>query len=265
MDQTDTHARVIVLASQGLGAEELAARCAGPNWDVAAYSDAYAAAADLLKPRPSLLVFDPAAIRPWQKSLIAMARRKGICVLACGGDGLAPAERQYVHIVNPDDLGEFITAGLAGNLEAPAQQAPPAPAAQPRPDQKNRVAQPTQGREDFSEPEERDEFEREDRGEPVTEQRGESEPENRRQAEDAAAQDEIRRKIAAEDYEETEAAFDTGAEEMPDASASAAPAIDDAAAAPDAGSKERTVPPEVSAGQVLTPEEIAALLKPTHE
>lgn len=132
MDQSGTHARVIVLAGQGLGAEELAARCAGPDWDVAAYSDAYAAAAELLKGKRTVLVFAPSSIRPWQRPLIPLARRRGISVLACGGTGLTPAEKPHVQVVRPEDLGEFITACLGGRLQEPVEMEycePPPPSA----------------------------------------------------------------------------------------------------------------------------------------
>jgi hypothetical protein len=131
MDQL-APARVVVLAGQGLYAEELAARCAGPQWDVAAYSDAYAAAADLLRAAHAVLVFAPQSIRPWQKPLIVLARRRGIPVLACGGHGLCEAEKASVHVVKPEDLGEFITAGLAGTLEEPSQEQAEEAADEPR-------------------------------------------------------------------------------------------------------------------------------------
>ncbi len=133
MDPSGTNARVIVLAGQGLHAEELAARCAGPSWDVVAYGDAYAAAVELLAGARTVLVFWPAALKPWQKPLINLACRRGIPVLACGSVSLPSAQHAGAIVVNPRDLGEFITAAVTGTLqddqEAANSAVPPTPTA----------------------------------------------------------------------------------------------------------------------------------------
>jgi hypothetical protein len=123
MDERGESACVIVLAGQNLGAEELAAKCAGPRWDVAAFCDAYAAAVELLLAERTVLVFSPSTMRPWQRPLVDLACRRGIPVLACGSQGLAANHRQCVQVVKGEDLGEFITAALADRLGDPTKQA----------------------------------------------------------------------------------------------------------------------------------------------
>jgi hypothetical protein len=231
MDPSDTHARVIVLAGQGLCAEELAARCAGPQWDVVAYSDAYAAAVELLRARRMALVYAAASIRPWQKPLIAMARRRGISVLAVGE--VAPADRAHVHIVRPEDLGEYITAALLGHLDEPMQAAtPPAPPVQP-------VA-PAAGRKDTA---------RRDAAGTM------SQP---------SAGDDVEEELSGTDYEETAAGAARQGEASPPAESDEDAAPPHRAKTPGgearkANADEESIEPSVS--QLLTPDEIAALLK----